>query len=421
MWNLTLERQLPAGFVMQASYIGRAGRNLLAQRDPVAPNNLKDPKSGQDWFTAATNLEKLRQAGHTGPVPAQAFFDNMFPDLRNVMDAYYGPDALPEGMTPTETVYYIMHDWEYGNDWTYLQEEIDLAHNVPYFWQPQYGSLSAWSTVANSNYHGMTLSLRQRFRNTLNWDFNYTLSHSLDDASGLQGELDYSTSAFIISPLRQREFYGNSDFDIRHMINVNGLYGLPFGRGRLLGGKAPGWANAIIGDWQLSGIFRWNTGLPAVGPYDDARWATNWNVQSFATPTRPVKTCVTKGDGDSAPKLFGCNTEYAYQSFRNAYPGEGGARNIFRLPSYISLDMGLAKAFRMPWKEGHQLQFRWEVFNVTNTQRFGNTENQDTSRTGMGIRLDPLLNNLSPPANWSNLTGIQGAPRVMQIGLRYEF
>jgi len=417
-WNLTIERQLPAGFVMQASYIGRAGRNLLAQRDPVTPNNLRDPKSGQDWFTAATELEKLRQKGFTGAVPKQPFFENMFPNLRNVMDDYYGPDALPEGLSPTETVYYIMHDWEYGNDWTYLQDEMDLAYNKSWFWQPQYGALSAWSTVANSNYNAMTLSLRQRFRDTLQWDFNYTMSHSLDDASGLQADGDYSTGAFIISPLNQRASYSNSDFDIRHMININGIYGLPFGRGRLIGGTAPGWVHAIVGDWQLSGIFRWNTGLPAIGPYDDARWATNWNVQSFVTPTRPVSTCVTKGDASSAPKLFGCNTNEVYQSLRNAYPGEPGPRNIFRLPSYIALDMGLAKSFRMPWKEGHKLQIRWEVFNVTNTQRFGD---QDTSRTGMGVRLDPALNKLNAPANWSNFTGIQGSPRVMQIGARFEF
>ena len=49
------------GFVFSASYIGRAARDLLAQRDPMTPNNLKDPKSGMDWFTAATQLEQLRR------------------------------------------------------------------------------------------------------------------------------------------------------------------------------------------------------------------------------------------------------------------------------------------------------------------------------------------------------------------------
>ena len=40
---------------------------------------------------------------------------------------------------------------------------------------------------------------------------------------------------------------------------------------------------------------------------------------------------------------------------------------MLRGDSYISLDVGLQKSFKLPW-EGHELQLRWEVFNVTNTQ-----------------------------------------------------
>jgi hypothetical protein len=121
------------------------------------------------------------------------------------------------------------------------------------------------------------------------------------------------------------------------------------------------------------------------------------------------------------PKLFGCNTVYAFQHFRNAYPGETGERNVFRVPGYVDLDMGLGKTFhlnglsaRIP--ESHELQFRWEVFNVTNTQKMGAF---DPSRSGFGIPLDPNLN--QPPSNFSNFTNIQGAPRVMQITARYSF
>ena len=417
-FNLTFERQLPAGMVLTASYIGRMGRDLLATRDPMTANNLKDPKSGQDWFTAATNLEKIRQtrAPATSAVPAQPFFDNTFPaNFRDIMESY-GDYGLPQGLTPTQTVYWIMRSY-YGNDWTYLQDDIDRAFNKGYFYQPQYGALAAWSTVANSNYGAMAISLRQRFRTSLQWDFNYTLSHSLDDASGLQSDVAFG-AGFIVNPLRQRENYSNSDFDMRHIINVNSVYALPFGKGAAIGSTMPLWADAIVGGWQLSGIFRWNSGLPVSPPYDDARWATNWNVQSNANWIRPIQPCITKGTQTTAPKLFGCDPTYAYQSFRNAYPGEGGQRNIFRLPSYISLDAGLSKSFKLPWKEGQSLQLRWEVFNVTNTQRFGA---RDTSRTGYGLRLDPLVRNLAPPANWSNFTGIQGNARVMQIGARLQF
>src|SRR6202043_132595 len=42
VWNLTVERQLPGGMTLSVSYIGRAGRSLLARRDAVAFNDLRD-------------------------------------------------------------------------------------------------------------------------------------------------------------------------------------------------------------------------------------------------------------------------------------------------------------------------------------------------------------------------------------------
>ena len=92
----------------------------------------------------------------------------------------------------------------------------------------------------------------------------------------------------------------------------------------------------------------------------------------------------------------------------------------------------------MPWSEKQKLQIRWEIFNVTNTQRLGPI---DGSRTGYGITADPAGrpigctpgstcvaqagtgsgNPATAPTNWSNFTGIQGTPRVMQVGFRFSF
>ena len=113
--------------------------------------------------------------------------------------------------------------------------------------------------------------------------------------------------------------------------------------------------------------------------------------------------------------------EAVYRSFRNARPGEVGDRNVLRAPGYISLDMGLYKSFKLPW-EGHALQFRWEVFNVTNTQRFdGNTI------ADLGLDFDPFLGGSSPTSDFGRFTSTQAplnetkAGRVMQFALRYTF
>ena len=77
--------------------------------------------------------------------------------------------------------------------------------------------------------------------------------------------------------------------------------------------------------------------------------------------------------------------------------------------------MGFGKTFNMPWHEGHTLQLRWDVFNVTNTQRF------DGNIADFTIVSDPKLTNSAPPPDWGNFTQIQGQPRIMQVGLRYAF
>ena len=427
-WNFTYERQLPKGLLIQAAYIGRYAKNLIATRDVMAPNNLKDTKSGMDWYTAATQLEILRANGTpisaVGKIP---YFENLWPGLGA---SEWGDPSL----TSTQAVYKIATDF-FGNDWTDTQFEIDDQGIFPnMFFQPQYGALASFSSIGRSWYHAGTFSVRERLNNSLTMDFNYTLSHSLDDASGLQTSGGYG-AAFILNPLRQRDWYADSDFDIRHVINVNAIWQLPVGRGRWLFNGANKWVNGILGGWQLSGIYRWNSGLPISAPYDDVRWATNWNVQSYNVRRGPMEACPTKAG--SSPKLF-CDPTAAYRNFRNPLPGESGDRAPFRLPGYVTLDLGLGKEFTMPWSERHKLQIRWEVFNVTNTQRLGAI---DASRTGYGITADPggrpfgctpgstcvaqggtgNGNPATPPTNWSNFTGIQGTPRVMQVGVRYSF
>jgi hypothetical protein len=429
-WNFTYERELPHGLVVQASYIGRSARNLIVSRDVMAFNNLVDPKSGVDWYTAGGILEDLRVAGVSiSNVQQMPYFANLYPaNLAHLLNVnYFGCDdpcpvsdqVVSETLNQTQAVFRMGSRSIFGNDWTDTQDALDQAINGNLFIQPQYGALSSFSSVGNSNYHAGTLTVRERLGTNLTMDFNYTLSHSLDDASGLQTSGAYG-GAFIVNPIRQHDSYASSDFDIRHIVNLNAVWQLPFGKGQALLGNANSLVNGILGGWQLSGIFRWNSGLPvgfygASSVYDNSRWATNWNVQSNVFRTKALKACPDRG-GLLSPKLFGRCTDEAYASFRNARPGEVGDRNVFRVPGYVVVDLGLGKSFTMPWSEKHKLQVRVETFNVTNTQRMGQF---NTSRSGFGMNLKPST--AKAPAIWSNFTGIQGSPRVMQFGFRYEF
>ena len=436
MWNLTFERELPKGFVIQASYIGRLGRDLLVSRDVMMPNNLTDPKSGMDWYTAAGMLEDIRRTlalqGITSSSPTATiqaafnnlptipFFENFFGAVPNfAVNMVGGSRASTFNINNATKAVFGDAFFFTGNDWTTTMADIDifglLDEGLPLvFYQPQYGALSSFSTVGNSEYHGGTLSIRQRLGESLSLDFNYTLSKSMDDASGLQTSGSYG-GAFILNPLRQHDSWAVSDFDVRHIINFNALWELPMGRNRWLSFGGNKVADTILGGWQLSSIMRWNSGYPIGAPFDAATWATNWNVQSYGVRVRPVESCATRGD-TQPPRLFGCNPTESYQSFRNAKPGETGDRNQFRLPGYFTLDMGMSKSLTMPWNEGHKLQLRFEAFNVTNTQRMGGIL---ATRDGYGLVDIPQA---SPaPTNFSNFVSIQGNRRVMQFGFRYAF
>src|SRR5215472_1979010 len=101
-WNLTFERQLSRSTKLAFSYIGRYAHHLLARRDEVAFNNVVDPKSGMDWYTAGTMLEKQRQQGvPTASIAPIPFFENLFPSgLAGIMNSTFGLDPVCSGPNP---------------------------------------------------------------------------------------------------------------------------------------------------------------------------------------------------------------------------------------------------------------------------------------------------------------------------------
>jgi hypothetical protein len=412
-WNFTYGRKLPKGLYMEASYVGRKARNLLVQRDIMAFNNLVDPQSGMDWYTAAGMIYDFFYSGRdistAAPIP---YFENLFPGL----GAAFGYANNTQGAL------FLNEAGAYG-DWTYLQYLLDddvWTGNGSWsnlFVQPQYGAFTAFSTVGKSDYHGGSISFRQRLGNSLLWDFNYTFSKSMDDASGLQTSGAYGT-AFVLNALRQQDNYTVSDFDARHVINANGLWQLPFGKGRSYFSDMHPVADALIGGWQIGGIFRWNTGLPFSNLIDLSGWATNWQIRSRGVRIAPIQTSSTRGgDGQNANAFS--DLKQLLASVRPPRPGETGDRNVFRGSSFSQLDMNLGKTFDMPWNENHKLQFRWEVFNVFNYQYLDEGSMSAFSFTPA----DPFDPDI--PARLSGNTGeytdIKGIPRRMQFVLRYSF
>src|SRR5205814_7502018 len=148
--------------------------------------------------------------------------------------------------------------------------------------------------------------------------------------------------------------------DITHQANINGIWELPVGTGKQFLGGSPGWANAIIGGWQLSTIFRITSGLPtSVG--NGFFFPTNWEFSGFGTQLTPIQStgvhsnvASVPSDKKLGPNIFG-DPGAAFKAYQNTLPGGVGTRNLLRGSGYMDLDMGLGKKWTMPWKETHSL------------------------------------------------------------------
>ncbi|HEU4873467.1 MAG TPA: carboxypeptidase-like regulatory domain-containing protein [Pyrinomonadaceae bacterium] len=424
-WNASYGRELPKGFSVEASYVGRMGRDLMIVRDIMHLNNLKDPTSGQTWYDAAAVFADLRARNipfDSSQVPRIPFFENLFPG-NSIINAYianfgFDPTDFIGGLTPSQMAYSLASDDFFAiADYTFLQAVLDdfspvIGPNA--FFHPQYAAFQTLSTIGSADYHGGTLTVRHRFKSDIFFDFNYTFSKSIDNGSPLESVAVLANVTR--NPLNLDLSRSFSDFDIRHNITSNWLVALPFGRDKRWLNNAPGVVDALLGGWQTTGIFRYHTGLPAGTPFDVGFWATNWQLTSFGTSLRPVE--ILQGDVEGRPNIFANPTE-AYRSFRNALAGEAGQRNLFRIPSYFTLDIGLSKSFKMPYAENHKLQFRAEVFNITNTQRHGTIAN-------FSLNQDPFKGG-TPATDFGRYSGSQTPigetrpGRVMQFALRYTF
>ena len=401
--NFSMGREFGKGWFVQGSYVGRLSRRSIGITDLAQPTNLRDPKSGQTYFDAVNALAYQSRLGTaTSAIKAQPFFENVFSKFAG------------GGLTATQQIY----DQElssYPTDITSALLDIDELCDDPCsnlgpnsMFNAQYASLFAYRSVGKGYYHSGQLSIRKRLGGLL-FDFNYTLSKSIDLTSSAESDGGNGSYAILLNPYNSKLNKAVSDFDIRHSVNGFLVYQLPIGKGQRFGGNMPKLANALVGGWQVGSVYQITSGLPR-SVLNSGSWPTNWNYSGFATaigtPPGSVTTKNAPGiSGNSGPNIF-ANPTPARAAFDYSYAGQVGSRNVIRGDGFLSLDMSLAKRFMMPWKESHSLQFRAEVFNVPNIVRFDvNTASLDVGNTGTFGKYSSLLTN----------------PRVVQFGMRYDF
>ena len=249
-----------------------------------------------------------------------------------------------------------------------------------------YGTIGQLDDSGRANYGALLLSLQRRLKNNLSVLSNWTISKCLSDPATTE-----ITGPTIVNPADPDLDYSYCSSDRRQVVNVSVVVRTPDFEKPVL--------RAMLGDWQLSPIVRWQSGN---------------------------RSSVTTGV-DSA--LTGLGNQRAVQILDNPYGAGGPAAYLNRAafaspaagtystlapftvvnPGNLQNDFALARTFKIAGAQS--VQFRWEVFNVFNHVNLASVPSGTTTA--------PLVTAL----NSANFGQIQtaGDPRIMQFALKFTF
>ena len=250
-----------------------------------------------------------------------------------------------------------------------------------------FSSINVNESASSSNYNGMWLSANKKLAKGLTFSGSYTFSKSIDTNS-------------VSSSNPQTQDFRNlkaeralSDFDARQRFVLSGVYLLPLkSSGALMSRLAQGWSISPIINLQTGSPFS-----PIIPLLADGSGSLAAFDRPDVVPGQPVKL------SNPAPELF-----FNKAAFVRHPGGFGNAgRNIITSPGFEDMDFSLAKMTHL--KEGVNLQFRAEVFNILNHPNFTQPTNTVTS------------------ADFGRITatrtarGDLGSSRQLQLGLKVTF
>ena len=253
----------------------------------------------------------------------------------------------------------------------YTPDNPSVVGRRPY---PNFGTYidSTWSGY--SDYHALNATLTHRGRGLLG-TIAYTWAKSTDSksaAAGIGANESAGWQGFLNNHDVARD-HGLSSFDVAQRLVASFVWNLPFGKGERIAGDASGLTQALIGGWQLNGIYLIQGGFPISIFAADQGGV----LDSFGTNRADIVGDIHSGGG-TVQQWFntGAFAQPALGSFGNS------GRSILRGPGVNNLDLGLFKNFGLP--KDSTLQLRVEAFNAFNHPQF-NTVSQNISSPNFGV------------------------------------
>lgn len=328
-WHLDLQRDIVRDTVLTLSYVGSKGTHLTLQR----------------------NLNQIL------PVPASL---NPFKPGEPITDDVCSSFMTPSGVAVTGVAAKNLS----------VACGSDAAGNAvdPNQFRPNlgFGDITSVELTASSIYNALQASLRRNV-GRLTMSFAYTWSHSIDDSS------DRYDDTFVDS-YNLRANRASSNFDQRHVLSASWVWDLPYQSGT-------GLVRNLLGGWQYSGIFTFQTGTPfsvVNGLFgDNAGVANGVGTGSYADLVADPNAVPAgiNGTPGAPPVLYNPN---AFLAPTGLTFGNSG-RNALRNPNRTNFDMALYKHFKPI--ERATIEFRAEAFNIFNITQWQTIDNSLGSAT----------------------------------------
>lgn len=414
-YSFGVQRELSDGLALEVRYVGSRSKNLVRgidinQIDIFNNGFLADFNRARanlaltgDPFCASAGCQSLQLfvngAGTTGRLGVNAAGTTASITGRLARSTFN--NNLTNGTPADLALAYINSALNLNNHPSNINPAaVPFVSLVP---NPVAGAIDVMVNDANFNYNSLQVELRKRFSQGLYFQANYTYAKNLTNAIG--------TGQNLFEPYldnnRPELEYARADFDIRHVFNFNGIYQLPFGRGKRFFDHG-GIADVLLGGWEMSGIVQWTSGSPIT--FVDNRGTVNRTGRSGRQTPQTTLT------GDRIRALGGVfeqnGTFYFIDptalgtAFTPNAPGQTGntPRAVLNSPKFFNVDMALLKNIK--FGETTRIQLRAEAFNILNNVNFQ----------------PPVAGQLQliTATNFGQITGTAPA-RTLQFAARFEF
>ncbi len=401
-WNLTIQRMLPAGFLLETGYVGKRGLRLLRaydinqiNADPILPS----------FLAMQRNVSKGCQPDGTGCTGGESI-------------PIVASGAVTSAFVNSSTTKTDLAQNGAGNFAGRIEQNFLTLKLRP---NQQFGQITYIDSGGDSYYHGWQTTLRKRFESGLMFGLAYTFSKSIDDQSvdpvgaSSGGGLSGTNSRTPANTRNWRNERAVSDFNRTHVFTINGVYEFPFGRGRRYAGGLPALANTIIGGWNMNAVFNAMSGEPF--SIRSGVYTSNASHQSRADlvgakPDSSLKEMA----GVVGPVQFTSASAFAIP----AAGSDGMGRNLFYGPNYWNLDLGVTKDFQIT--EKLKMQLRAEGFNALNHANFDNPVNSTSGTSSiLGTTFgQTCCATVAPPSTQSIIQTGESA-RIIQFALKLSF